>query len=392
MTHDLERVYQSHLARVRAQMEKKQIDFLFLPPGSEFYYLTGSLSEPFDDQLRVWGDWIDGIFLGVEEAPVIIHHSAYGSEIPVTPHIEISETFVMPDDDPDPDATMRRALSAFPTQGKTIAAIKRTWGQTMLSLQQAAPQARFVTLSEPEWDEITAVKDEYELGILREAAAMTVEIMDEIARFIKVGMKVVDLKSEIILQMFKRGVTQSFPMGISCANKDSDPNIRWDPQIVIQPLSVLAFDFGLTYKGYQTDFGRSLFVKDALPDRLQAWSVLTRINRELTGMMGDGKLTPVEMYAYGERLAKENNFFEGYYGYSRWCLGHAIGTNVHEWPWVREGHPSAHQPIQAGMVFCLEPKIFHWGQFFERVEDMILVGPQGGELLTPYTYEPVIVG
>ena len=221
---------------------------------------------------------------------------------------------------------------------------------------------------------------------------MTVDIMQEIARFIKVGMKVMDVKVEMLRQMMERGVTPSFPPGIGCVNKDSDPDVRWNPQEIIKPLGVIAFDFGVTYKGYQTDFGRSLFVKDALPDRIKAWSVLTRIIQELTEMMGDGKMTPAQIQAHGIKRAKENNFYEGYYGYYRWSIGHAIGTNVHEWPWLRSGHASGDQTISAGMVFCLEPKIFHWGQFYERIEDMILVGKDRGELLTPYPYEPVFVG
>ena len=144
MTHDLEKVYQAHLARVRAQMTRKQIDFLFLPIGPEFYYLTGSEGPSYHDRMRVWGDWIDGIFLGVEEGPVLIYHSTFSDPLV----IEMKETFIMPEDDPDPDATMGRALGTFRTAGKTIATVKHAWAQTMLSLQQAAPQARFVTLNE----------------------------------------------------------------------------------------------------------------------------------------------------------------------------------------------------------------------------------------------------
>ncbi len=389
---ELERVYKDHLERVRSYMVTKKIDYFFLPLGTEFYYLTGAPAPLHHDMNRVWGDWIDGIFLGIEDGPILIYHSTYNDPLPIKPLIDIHEIFIMPDDDDDPDATMRRAIGSFHTDGKIIATIKRTWGKTLLALQGAAPGASFVSLSEPEWDEIQAVKDEYELGIMREAANMTVDIMQEIARFIKVGMKIMDVKVEMLHQMMVRDVSPSFPPGIGCVNKDSDPDVRWNPQEIIKPLGVIAFDFGVTYKGYQTDFGRSLFVKDALPDRIKAWSVLTSIIQELTGMMGDGKITPAQIQAHGVKRAKENNFYEGYYGYYRWSIGHAIGTNVHEWPWLRSGHGSAHQPIKAGMVFCLEPKIFHWGQFYERIEDMILVGNDHGELLTAYPYEPVFVG
>ena len=44
------------------------------------------------------------------------------------------------------------------------------------------------------------------------------------------------------------------------------------------------------------------------------------------------------------------------------------------------------------MIFAVEPKINHWGQYYVRCEDELLVGKETGELLTPYPYTPVIVG
>ena len=39
------------------------------------------------------------------------------------------------------------------------------------------------------------------------------------------------------------------------------------------------------------------------------------------------------------------------------------------------------------MVFCLEPKLWHKGEYYLRVEDMVLVKDGGAEFLTKYDRE-----
>jgi Xaa-Pro aminopeptidase len=77
--------------------------------------------------------------------------------------------------------------------------------------------------------------------------------------------------------------------------------------------------------------------------------------------------------ADGEVL--EDGFFHG--------LGHGVGLEVHEQPWLSR-YPGE---LVAGDVITLEPGLYRNGYGGCRLEDLVLVTDDGGELLTEYPYD-----
>jgi Xaa-Pro aminopeptidase len=64
-------------------------------------------------------------------------------------------------------------------------------------------------------------------------------------------------------------------------------------------------------------------------------------------------------------------------------LGHGVGLEVHEEPWLSR-YPGE---LVAGDVITLEPGLYRAGWGGCRLEDIVLVTEDGGELLTQYPYE-----
>lgn len=68
------------------------------------------------------------------------------------------------------------------------------------------------------------------------------------------------------------------------------------------------------------------------------------------------------------------------YKYFTHRLGHGIGLDGHEWPYLVNGNTL---PLAKGMTFSDEPGIYLPGEFGVRLEDILAITDSGAELLTP---------
>ena len=69
-------------------------------------------------------------------------------------------------------------------------------------------------------------------------------------------------------------------------------------------------------------------------------------------------------------------------------LGHGIGLDVHEPPFLTPGDESI---LERGMLFTVEPSITQFDNFSARVEDVVVVRSGGGEKLTNSYQELIVV-
>ena len=168
MDHNSTVYFKGHLAKIRQQMEKYQADIVFLGFGTEFAYITGTVVANHCPDSRVWGDWIDGIVFSLDQDPILIHRERY-AEPGLSPLYNVVDQIIMPMDFPNPNAYLKLVLDRFDTNRKTIAISKKTWGQTVLGLLEAAPNARIIAFADPIIDEARVVKDDYEIDLMRAA-------------------------------------------------------------------------------------------------------------------------------------------------------------------------------------------------------------------------------
>lgn len=379
-------IAKSRLARVRAAMAEWGADVLALNFGPDFRYLTGMAAPLYYTILKGHGDWVTSAIVGHDHDPVIILHPWFNVDVETW----VEDVRVMPPGDTDPNVFLAAVLAEFAPGGMTIATGKMLWGQTLLALQQAAPDARFIAADNTMMDRMRAIKDAAELALLQRAATIADVALAETVARMRPGMTERDVAIEVEYQIrLAGGEGPSFPAGIIAVGNGSDPRrhiFTRNTDVKLEPGMTVAFDFGALYRGYCSDFGRSVFIGDPRPEALAAYEAITSGNLALMPALRAGQITPAEIADLMRDHVAARGFGE-HYLYEG--LGHAIGLEVHEEPWLR---PPYDEPIAGDMVFTLEPKIWNPGMYYVRCEDMVVVGADGARALTHAPYEPMVVG
>lgn len=133
--------------------------------------------------------------------------------------------------------------------------------------------------------------------------------------------------------------------------------------------------------GYLVDMARTYSI-GAMPPKLEeAYSVSVEVMRSIEAGIRPGAVAG-ELYERGMSVAGRTRFadnFMGAPGYNTKFIGHGVGIEVDEMPFIAKGMPTVLVP---GMAFTLEPKFVFPGRGAVGIENTYLVTPGGHEKLT----------
>ncbi len=229
-----------------------------------------------------------------------------------------------------------------------------------------------------------AVKDEAELDAIRRAAAAANEAFTRFAEEQFVGRAERELAWRMETLLHEAGGEElSFPPIVAAGPTGGSPHaVPGDRKIGVGETVVV--DAGCRIGGYCSDCTRT-FLTGELPDDLaQAYDVVERAQETgLAAVRAGADSADVDGTA---RDVIEAAGLGGAFGHG---LGHGVGLDVHEPPWLNAEWPSTLAP---GNVVTVEPGVYLPGLGGVRIEDLVIVTEDGAEVLTSFTKEPVIVG
>jgi len=128
-------------------------------------------------------------------------------------------------------------------------------------------------------------------------------------------------------------------------------------------------------EGYYYDITRSTFFGSPTPEYRKIWEVV--LDAQTAGIEKAAPGVPCsEVDAAARRVIEK----AGYAEYFTHRLGHGLGIDVHEPPYMVAHNATVLEP---GMTFTSEPGIYLPGRFGVRIEDDILVTAKGAESLSP---------
>ncbi len=380
--------YAKRMESLQQAMGEWGADILFLNPGSDFYYYTGIPVPKYYGEMRLEGDWVSGLLVSHEHQPRLLMHevSGMGKQAAEDSWIRDVRTVSWGG---DAHAGFAEAFGDFLPAGKTIAVGRDVWGQAVVAITRLAPEAKLMAATPAMMDRMRAIKDDQELDLMHKVARVTDITLGETIKRMQPGMSELDIAMETEYQFREAGADEvSFEAGIIAVAQGSASDRKILDRNHTDPIpmgTAIAFDIGGKLHGYCSDFGRTVFMGQPHPKALAAYNCLTEANRSLVQTLSDGSMTAEGAAQFVARMIAERGFGDIHYHPG---LGHCIGLDVHENPWI---FPGITEVLRAGMCFTSEPKIWAPGEFYVRVEDVVAVGSDGAESLTQFTYEPLVI-
>ncbi len=359
---------ETRIAKARQLMAEKRIDAIFLAGGTSLVYFTG---------MR-WGN-SERLFAAVIPAK--------GKAFCVCPFFEEERAREQLNQGPLEDAdilTWQEDESPYHLVAQGLASRAITTGDVGIEertpfvfsegVAQAAPGLRLVSAT-PVTAGCRMIKSSHELQLMATANHATLEVYRAVYHALEVGMTQSDARDLITAAYGRVGFRGE--ASVEVGQYSALPHGSATSQ-VIHENSIIMIDDGCLVEGYNSDITRTFVLGKATSKMNSVFDVVHRAQKAALEAAKPG----VECQAV-DAAAREVITAAGYgpnYAHFTHRVGHGIGMDGHEWPYLVRGNAL---PLQPNMTFSDEPGIYLRGEFGVRLEDDMHITESGAELFTP---------
>jgi Xaa-Pro aminopeptidase len=219
------------------------------------------------------------------------------------------------------------------------------------------------------------IKDRGEVAAICEAIA----VAERAFTMLRAGLRSEDSEKDAAdaLEAYLRrcgASAASFPPIVAVGANAALPHYRPGPEARLGQADFVLIDWGATRNGYTSDLTRVLVTGKVTSKFVKLYgSVLSAQERAIAAIRPGVRARDVDAEA---RSALEQAGFGRFFPHG---LGHGLGLDIHEAPSIRK---DADITLRPGMVVTIEPGIYLPGWGGIRIEDDVLVTPDGREVLT----------
>jgi len=362
---------EKRLQGLRQQQAAHDLDYVALMPGANLRYLTG-------------------LNLLLLERPIVFFFPRQGQPAAIVPALEAhrveadlpfeAELFVYSDEEGHQSA-FQRACRALNLSGQRLGVEFLNMRVLELKqLEQHAPGCQVLDAGKV-LSELRKTKDAEEIERMRQAIRITEQALHEVTSLIQPGRTDSEITAGLKIAFLRAGAQGlSFEpivgVGPDSASAHGTPAGR-----TIEPGDLIVIDCGVTYEGYMADITRTFAAGPVAPELERVYEVVKEANAA-----GRAAVRPGVSAQEVDRAARRVIVQAGYGEYFTHRTGHGLGLEVHEPPYIVEGNE---EPLQPGMTFTIEPGIYLPGRGGVRIEDDVLVTPQGAETLTTFPRDQI---
>ena len=222
------------------------------------------------------------------------------------------------------------------------------------------------------------IKSVDELKIIKEAVRIGANAFEEFKEVIEEGIDEYELSfrfKEKLTNRGRRGL--SFEPIVAINENAAKPHAEVSEKI-LKKGDLLLLDAGVKYKRYCSDRTRTIYIGDNIsmgkkqkfPSHIQkVYDVVLKAQEMAI------KSIKVGMRANElDKIARKIIEDAGYGKYFVHSLGHGVGLDIHEFPFINSRN---RMKLKEGMVFTVEPGIYIPGEFGIRIEDMVAINYNG---------------
>ena len=356
-------VFARRIERLREELKTRKLDLLVAEPSTNFQYFTGY--NP-----------------GRSERLILLMVPAARTPALVCPSFEverIKRNSTITDvrgweEQENPWRLVKKVGGEMkpPTRNGVVAVEPSTSYQSYLRLADSLNGWRFVD-GAPVTERLRIIKSPEEIALIRRAIAATEAAIAATFTQLAVGMTERDVAQLLSKEMANRGSPGGglVQFGPSSALPHGGPSAG---QLARE--TVVLIDAGSRVEGYTSDITRTIWFGDAPADDFK--KVYNLVHDAQTAAMQAGKPFMTQCQEL-DRLARKTITDGGYGQYFTHRLGHGMGMDGHEPPYLVEGNETRLEP---GMVFTIEPGIYQLGKFGVRIEDDCVMGENGIEVMS----------
>jgi Xaa-Pro aminopeptidase len=348
------------------------LDALFLAPSADLEYLTGVERQiPFFAEISYAHGWVTGAFFRPGREPIFLFPRMFAT---LDLHEEPEGEIVVVNETDDGVAAFERVVRGF-GGAATIAVGDRVWAETVLNLGHAVGFEHLRTGSRLV-NVLRRVKTTAELEAMGRAIAAVERTMAAVTPLVIPGVTMAELVESVEHELREASSRcPSFPTHIftGIAADDYDSGLSSGRTPIRDGTSVM-FDFGGVVDG--SDFGRTIYCGEPPGDYLEAYEIM--LAAQEAGRAAAGADTPAHEVNAACRAPIEA---AGLGPHFRHRMGHCIGMDVHERPFISEEDET---PLQPGMAFTDEPSLIIPGRYSLRIEDILVCEEGGGRKLNAY--------
>ncbi|WP_252502625.1 Xaa-Pro peptidase family protein [Sporosarcina sp. Marseille-Q4943] len=357
---------------IKDYLQKNDVDAAFITTPDNVFYVSGFRSEPHERLL--------GVMIFKEAEPFVI------CPLMEVPDLKASGWTFEAIGHEDTEDAWEVLASTAQKRGVTLnnIAIEKSHltVERLERMEELFEGAAFPRLDE-QLNKMRNIKSEDELEKMRKAAALADYAVEVGCKEIAEGKTELEILMAIEFEMKKQGAEKmAFDTMVLSGPKTASPHGTPGDR-KIQKGDFILFDLGVVYEGYCSDITRTVAFGEPSDKQLEIYETVKKAEQAAIDLIRPGvKARDLD------KAARDVITEAGYGEYFTHRLGHGLGISVHEFPSITGTND---MELEEGMVFTVEPGIYHPEITGVRIEDDVVVTSDGVEVLTKFPKELQII-